>query len=80
MRKDSSSTDSDAGDRRRVLVEPTEEGLGRVRAYYDGLAGSTQNDLAGFTDAELATVLRFIHRVQDNSAAELARLRATTGT
>ncbi|MCI2418895.1 MarR family transcriptional regulator [Saccharopolyspora sp. K220] len=66
----------DPGDRRRVLIEPTTEGLNRVRAYYAGLAAHTRDDLADFTDAELAAVLRFIQRVHDNSAAELARLRA----
>ncbi|WP_188991129.1 MarR family winged helix-turn-helix transcriptional regulator [Saccharopolyspora thermophila] len=67
----------DPGDRRRVLIEPTAKGLERVRAYYAKLAAHTRDDLADFTDAELTAVLRFIQRVHDNSAAELARLRAT---
>nr|WP_042181126.1 MarR family transcriptional regulator [Kibdelosporangium sp. MJ126-NF4]CEL14824.1 Transcriptional regulator, MarR family [Kibdelosporangium sp. MJ126-NF4]CTQ96545.1 Transcriptional regulator, MarR family [Kibdelosporangium sp. MJ126-NF4] len=65
----------DPGDRRRVLIEPTAEGLERVRAYYADLAACTHDDLAAFTDAELATVLRFIHLVNDNTAATLALLR-----
>ncbi|MDN5760146.1 MAG: MarR family transcriptional regulator, partial [Tomitella sp.] len=32
----------DRADRRRVLVEPTEEGLARIRAYYDGLTTCTR--------------------------------------
>ncbi|WP_020673971.1 MarR family winged helix-turn-helix transcriptional regulator [Amycolatopsis nigrescens] len=67
----------DPGDRRRVLIEPTAEGIQRVRAYYTGLAACTLTDLADFTDVELATVLRFIHHVRDNTATELARLRTT---
>lgn len=66
---------ADPTDRRLVLIQPTEEGLSRVRAYYAGLAAHTHEDLDGFTEAELAVVLRFIERVRENTAAELARLR-----
>ncbi|GAA4855587.1 MarR family winged helix-turn-helix transcriptional regulator [Saccharopolyspora rosea] len=66
----------DPDDRRRVLIEPTAEGLDRVRAHYAGLAACTLDDLADFTDAELAAVRRFIDLVHDNTTAELARLRA----
>ncbi|MEV5544411.1 MarR family transcriptional regulator [Saccharopolyspora shandongensis] len=66
----------DPGDRRKVLIEPTTEGLDRIGAYYTGLADCTRDELADFTDAELAVVLRFIERVRDTTAGELARLRA----
>ncbi|MCO1574777.1 MarR family transcriptional regulator [Crossiella sp. SN42] len=68
----------DPGDRRRVLIEPTAEGLARVRAYYERLAEHTAGDLGEFTEAELQVVLRFIQRVRDNTAAELARMRELT--
>lgn len=66
----------DRGDRRRVLVEPTDEGLARVRAYYDRLTSRTRTDLADFTDAELATVCRFLGRSTGSVIGELARLRS----
>ncbi|TDD35817.1 MarR family winged helix-turn-helix transcriptional regulator [Saccharopolyspora elongata] len=66
----------DPGDRRKVLIEPTAEGLDRIRAYYAGLAACTRDELADFTDEELDVVLRFIHLVRDNTADELTRLRA----
>lgn len=67
----------DPGDRRRVFIEASAEGVERVRAYYAGLAAYTRDDLGDFTKAELATVSRFIQRVHDAGAAELSRLRAT---
>lgn len=65
----------DRGDRRRVLVEPTAEGLDRVRAYYDRLTACTRENLADFTDAELATLRRFFERSSDSVGGELVRLR-----
>ncbi|ALG07909.1 MarR family winged helix-turn-helix transcriptional regulator [Kibdelosporangium phytohabitans] len=65
----------DPHDRRRVLIEPTSEGLDRLRAYYAELAACTRADLAGFTEAELTAVLRFIHLVNDNTTTTLTRLR-----
>lgn len=65
----------DSGDRRKVLIEPTAEGLERIRTYYAGLSDHTADDLSDFTDRELDAVLRFIRRVHGHSAAELARLR-----
>lgn len=66
----------DPGDRRRVLIEPTADGLERIRSYYARLAACTRDDLAEFSAAELAALSRFIGVVRDNTAAELARLRA----
>lgn len=65
----------DTGDRRRVLVEPTTGGLDRVRAYWAGLAAGTRDDLAEFTEAEIAVLLRFVQRARDTTTAEVTRLR-----
>ncbi|ONI79311.1 MarR family transcriptional regulator [Actinosynnema sp. ALI-1.44] len=65
----------DPHDRRRVLIEPTAEGLTRLQAYYTELAACTRDDLADFTDTELAAVLRFIHMVSENTTTTLALLR-----
>ncbi|MFD0900456.1 MarR family winged helix-turn-helix transcriptional regulator [Actinomadura sediminis] len=67
----------DPADRRRVLIEPTAEGLEQVRSYYAGLAACTLDDLAEFTDEELAVVQRFIDKARRSTTDELARLRRT---
>jgi DNA-binding MarR family transcriptional regulator len=66
----------DPEDRRRVLVEPTQEGLDRVGAAYAGLIERTRDDLKDFTDEELAAVLRFVRAAGDSTAAEIHRLRS----
>jgi DNA-binding MarR family transcriptional regulator len=69
----------DPHDRRRILIEPTDEGLGRINAYYAGLTARTLDDLAAFDDDQLRTLLRFIEVFQASAAAEVDRLRSTTG-
>ncbi|GHJ11133.1 putative HTH-type transcriptional regulator YcgE [Micromonospora humidisoli] len=68
----------DPNDRRRVLIEPTREGLDRIDAYYSGLTARTFQDLAAFDDEELRTLLRFIEVFQVSAAAEVERLRSAT--
>lgn len=67
----------DPGDRRRVLVEPTQEGLDRVTAAYAGLVARTRDDLAAFDDEELSAILRFVRTSESSTAAEINRLRST---
>jgi DNA-binding MarR family transcriptional regulator len=66
---------SDPRDRRRVLIEPTGDGLARIAAYYDGLTRRSHDDLAVFQPGELETLLRFIERSHHSAIEELARLR-----
>lgn len=66
---------NDPQDRRRVLIEPTSEGLTRIAAYYDGLTARAHEDLEGFRLDELNTLLRFIERSQHSATEELVRLR-----
>jgi len=66
----------DPGDRRRVLIEPTREGLDRVTAAYAGLVARTREELAGFADDQLAAVLRFVRSAEHGTAAEIRRLRS----
>ncbi|MEV0386297.1 MarR family transcriptional regulator [Nonomuraea sp. NPDC050643] len=70
---------ADPGDRRRVLIEPTQEGIDRVGEAYAGLVARTRDDLAGFGDDELATVLRFLRTAELSTAAEVERLQAAPG-
>ncbi|MFI7644343.1 MarR family winged helix-turn-helix transcriptional regulator [Nonomuraea sp. NPDC049400] len=68
---------ADPHDRRRVLIEPTQEGLDRVSAAYSGLIARTLDDLADFDDAELSTIIRFMRTAERSTAAEIHRLRST---
>lgn len=70
----------DPHDRRKTLIEPTPDGLKRVASYYDGLAACTLDDLSEFTEAELATIHRFITRSQTSTTTELTRVREGTGS
>jgi len=65
----------DPADRRRVLIEPTADGLARISAYYEGLTTRTLDDLSVFTVEELSTLARFIERSGGSVGEELARLR-----
>ncbi len=67
----------DPDDRRRVLIEPTGEGLERIGAYYAGLTARTHEDLAAFDDEQLRTLLRFIEVFRRSAVAEVGRLRST---
>lgn len=67
---------ADAHDRRRVLIEPTQEGLDRVNAAYAGLVARTRDDLDDFDDAALDIVLRFMRSAERSTAAEIHRLQS----
>ncbi|MGH3785683.1 MAG: MarR family winged helix-turn-helix transcriptional regulator [Pseudonocardiaceae bacterium] len=66
----------DPDDRRRVLIEPTVEGIARASAYYAGLTARIHEDLKAFDTNELRLLLRFIKAGCDSTAAEVARLRS----
>lgn len=66
---------NDPQDRRRVLIEPTSDGLARIAAYYAGLTARSHEDLEVFGPDELEALLRFIGRSQHSATDELARLR-----
>src|ERR1051326_392113 len=59
----------DRDDRRRILIEPTTEGLDRITAYYAGLTARTREDLAGFDEDQLRALLRFVEVARDNATA-----------
>ncbi|WP_112244886.1 MarR family winged helix-turn-helix transcriptional regulator [Kribbella monticola] len=66
---------ADPQDRRRVLIEPTSDGLARIAAYYDGLTARAHEDLGVLDLDELGALARFIERSQRSALDELARLR-----
>ena len=71
---------SDPRDRRRVLIEPTQNGLNRIAAYYDGLTARAHEDLSVFRGQELSTLLHFIERSRRSAVDELERLRRSPAT
>jgi DNA-binding MarR family transcriptional regulator len=66
---------SDPHDRRRVLIEPTSDGLARIAAYYAGLTARARDDLAVLGPDELSALLRFVERSEHSAIGELSRLR-----
>jgi DNA-binding MarR family transcriptional regulator len=62
-------------DRRRVLIEPTSDGLARIAAYYAGLTARARDDLAVLRPDELSALLRFVERSEHSAIGELSRLR-----
>lgn len=67
---------SDAADRRRVLVEATDEGLERANAHYAGLTARTREDLATFDEEQLRVLLQFVRLSEFSALSEVQRLRA----
>nr|AHE14815.1 putative transcriptional regulator [uncultured bacterium] len=70
----------DPDDRRRVLIEPTAEGIARAGTYYAGLTVRTHEVLEAFDENELRSLLRFVQAGRDSAAAEVARLRSARTT
>jgi DNA-binding MarR family transcriptional regulator len=70
----------DPGDRRRILIEPTAEGLDRVAAYYARLTARTREDLHGVDEDALHALVRFFEAARDSAAAEVDQLRSTPTT
>lgn len=65
----------DPSDRRRMLVEATNDGMAAITNYYQGLTIRTEDDLSTFSDDELAAVLRFIGASRNSAVVEAKRLR-----
>jgi DNA-binding MarR family transcriptional regulator len=63
-------------DRRKVVIEATERTRALSQRYYGPIAEEGEKVIAGFADAELAVVLRFIEAALDLQNAQLARLKA----
>ncbi|MEU4516269.1 MarR family transcriptional regulator [Nonomuraea wenchangensis] len=64
---------ADPADRRRVLIEPTADGLAKVTDAYAGLVARTRDDMEDFDDDEIGVVLRFMRAAQRSTAAEIQR-------
>ncbi|WP_329604649.1 hypothetical protein [Streptomyces radicis] len=62
-------------DRRRVVVEPTLDGLARCAEYYEGLGERTTAMLSTFDGPQLRAILEFVTTSREGTVAEAARLR-----
>jgi len=63
-------------DRRKVVIEATEATRDLSERYYGAIAREGEKVIATFSDAELATISRFVQAALDLQRAQLARLKA----
>jgi DNA-binding MarR family transcriptional regulator len=63
-------------DRRKVVIEATEATRDLSARYYGAIAKEGEKVIATFSDAELATISRFVNAALDLQRAQLARLKA----
>ncbi|WP_041163973.1 MarR family transcriptional regulator [Mesorhizobium opportunistum] len=63
-------------DRRKVVVEATEATRDLSARYYGAIAREGEKVIAAFSDAELATISRFVNAALDLQRDQLARLKA----
>jgi DNA-binding MarR family transcriptional regulator len=70
----------DPGDRRRLLVEPTEATAARDAEVFGDLLQATQDALEAFTDQELSVIGRFLDKTRAVTAAHADALATNTET
>ncbi|MER9299621.1 MarR family transcriptional regulator [Mesorhizobium sp. M0621] len=63
-------------DRRKVVIEATETTRELSARYYGAIAREGEKVIAIFSDAELATISRFVNAALDLQRDQLARLKA----
>lgn len=63
-------------DRRKVVIEATEATRELSARYYGAIAREGEKVIATFSDAELATISRFVNTALDLQRDQLARLKA----
>ena len=63
-------------DRRKVVIEATALTRDLSERYYGTIAREGEKVVASFSDAELATVLRFINAALELQSEQLARIKA----
>ena len=66
---------ADAVDRRRVLVTPTTKEV-RVSELYGPLARALRNAVAGYSEAELSTLIDFLRKLRTAVAESAGAIRA----
>ena len=66
-------------DRRKVVIEATEATRELSARYYGAIAREGEKVIETFSDAELATISRFVKAALDLQRDQLARLKAEAG-
>jgi DNA-binding MarR family transcriptional regulator len=66
----------DPGDRRKVIVMPVQEQIGRLRSLYDWLVQRMEEIYAGYSAEQLDLITRFIAQANAAGMEAIARLRA----
>jgi DNA-binding MarR family transcriptional regulator len=67
----------DPADRRRVLVRPEPAAMARLGAVWDELGPGWAEMFTGYTESELALLVRHMRRTTELSRAQVARLRSS---
>ena len=66
---------ADPADRRRITIAADPAGLAELAAYYTPIGVQMSRHLAGYTAAELETILAFIRAGRQAAEGEIARIR-----
>jgi DNA-binding MarR family transcriptional regulator len=69
----------DTADRRRVMIEITDEARDRAMEFYGPLAQAAMKNMDGFTLAQLTVMRNFMRKGREIQEAQLERLRAGEG-
>ena len=69
----------DTADRRRVMIEITDDARDRAMEFYGPLAQATMKNMDGFTLAQLTVMRDFMRQGREIQEAQLARLRSGEG-
>jgi DNA-binding MarR family transcriptional regulator len=67
---------ADPADRRRIVISSVPEGLAAIAAHYVPMGEKMNDHLAGYSTAELRTVLKFMCAGREAADEEIARIRA----
>ncbi len=70
---------SDPADRRRVIVEVVPEKVAAVRSTLDRVGDASADEIARYSDAQLALITEFLTRMEQITREEATSLRDTPG-
>lgn len=65
----------DPTDRRRVVLRLVPERLVEIASYYESMGARWQEQMAGYSDAELRFLVEFLRRGREHAQIETAALR-----
>ncbi|GAA1690325.1 MarR family winged helix-turn-helix transcriptional regulator [Fodinicola feengrottensis] len=68
----------DPTDRRRILIEPDQDSINRVGAYYDPLNQRHRDDLGDFDEEQLSLLLRFVKAAEASTESVVREFSRTS--